>query len=75
MFNDKVKIHSSNPSMDDHTIVFPETGFRIPLSLWGVFLYFSSVAPTSASLQDGKDVYILTRYGHTLRFTQQMRRV
>ena len=58
--NDKAKIHLSDPSMDDHTTVFPETGFRIPLSLWGVFSYFSSVAPTSASLQDGKDVYILT---------------
>ena len=57
--DDKVKIYLSDPSMDDHAIVFPETGFMIHLYLWGVFLYFSSVAPTSASLQDGKDVYIL----------------
>ena len=60
IINDKAKIHSSDPSMDDHAIAFPETGFRIPLSLWGVFSYFPSVAPTSASLQHGKDVYILT---------------
>ena len=58
--NDKAIIHLSDPSMDNHAIEFPETGFRIPLSLRGVFSYFSSVAPTTTSLQDGKDVYILT---------------
>ena len=30
------KIHVDNPSVDDHAIVFKETGFRIPLSLHGI---------------------------------------
>ena len=45
--NDKAKIHLSDSSMDNHAIVFPETGFRIHLSLWGVFSYFSFVALTT----------------------------
>ena len=32
--NDVPKIHKEDPTVDDHTITFMETGFRIPLSLW-----------------------------------------
>jgi hypothetical protein len=29
------KIHVDEPTTADHSITFPETGFQIPLSLWG----------------------------------------
>ena len=35
--NDVPKIHKEDPTVDDHTITFVETGYRIPLSLWGIF--------------------------------------
>ena len=40
--NDKAKIHVADPTVDNHAIVFPTTGFRIRLMLWGVFSFFSS---------------------------------
>jgi hypothetical protein len=46
--NDVPKIQMNNPTEDHHSIVFPEGEFRIPLSLWGVFSYFPSSAPTRA---------------------------
>ena len=44
--NDKAKIHTVDPTNDDHVIIFKETGSQIPLSLWGVFSYFVRVKPT-----------------------------
>ena len=38
--NDVPKIHKDDPTVDDHVITFMETGFRIYLSFWGIFLYF-----------------------------------
>ena len=38
--NDVPKIHKEDPTVDGHAITFVETGFRIPLSLWGIFSYF-----------------------------------
>lgn len=57
---DVPKIQTLDPTEDDHAIVFRETGFRIPLSLWGVFSYFPSTKPTRNSLTSGHDVYMLT---------------
>ena len=37
--NDTSKIHVKNPGKSDHSIDFPETNFRIPLSLHGTFSY------------------------------------
>ena len=37
--NDKAKIHTVDPTNDDHVIIFKETGFWIPLALWGDFSY------------------------------------
>jgi hypothetical protein len=37
---DTPKIQLDDSSEEDHAITFPETGFRIALSLWGVFSYF-----------------------------------
>ena len=46
--------------MDDHSIIFPLTGFRIPLSLHGVFSFSSSDKATNDDLQVGYDTYVLT---------------
>jgi hypothetical protein len=37
---DTPKIQVDDPSEEDHALTFPETGFRILLSLWGVLSYF-----------------------------------
>ena len=58
--NDKAKIHMMNPTTEDHAIIFPKTGFRIPMMLWGIFSYFPTMKLTVDTLQTGKDVYILT---------------
>ena len=38
--NDIPKIQVKNPTVDDHTIIFPQGNLWIPLSLWGIFSYF-----------------------------------
>ena len=48
--NDVPKIHKEDPTVDDHAITFVEMGFRIPLSLWGIFSYFSTSKPTHDDL-------------------------
>jgi hypothetical protein len=58
--NDTPKIHVAEPTIDDHSIMFPETGFRIPLSLYGVFSYFSTSKPTITMMQESEEVYLLT---------------
>jgi hypothetical protein len=58
--NDIPKIHLTDPSIDDHAITFPETGFRIPLSLSGVFSFFLTSKPTAADHDSIDDVYMLT---------------
>ena len=46
--------------MDDHVITFGETGFKIPLSLSGIFSYFNTTKLTNDMLQDPPELYILT---------------
>ena len=58
--NDIPKIHKEDPTMDDHAITFVETGFRIPLSLWGIFSYFPTSKPTHDDLLNPNEVYILS---------------
>jgi hypothetical protein len=58
--NDTPKIHVAEPTIDDHSIMFPETRFRIPLSLYGVFSYFSTSKPTVTMMQESEEVYLLT---------------
>ena len=48
--NDKAKIHMQDLTMDDHVIIFSETGFKIPLSLSGIFSYFTTTKPTNDML-------------------------
>ena len=56
---DTPKIHVVDPSEDNHAIVFPETVFTIPLSLWGTFSYFPMTKPTMADLDNPDEVYLL----------------
>ena len=58
--NDQGKIHTANPTNDNHAIIFKETGFQMPLAFWGVFSYFATVKPTEETLCEGNDVYTLT---------------
>jgi hypothetical protein len=37
---DTPKIYMEEPTLEDHALTFPETGFRIPLSLTGTFSFF-----------------------------------
>ena len=57
--NDVPKIHKEDPTVDDHGITFVETGFRIPLSLWGIFSYFPTSKPMHDDLLNPDEVYIL----------------
>jgi hypothetical protein len=57
---DNAKIQLGDPSEEDYAITFPETGFRIPLSLWGVFSYFPTTKPTKDDLFEPDEVYLLT---------------
>ena len=58
--NDVPKIHKEDPTVDDHAITFVETGYRIPLSLWGIFSYFPTSKPTHDDLLNPNEVYILS---------------
>ena len=58
--NDVPKIHKDDPTVDDHAITFAETGFRIPLSLWGIFSYSPTSKPTQDDRLNLNEVYILS---------------
>jgi hypothetical protein len=57
---DTPKIQTIEPTKEDHSIYFPETDFRIPLSLWGMFSYFVTSKPTAMQMMESEDVYLLT---------------
>ncbi len=46
------KIHTADPSEDDHSLYFPEHKLRIPLKLNGTFSYFPTRSPIAADLQN-----------------------
>ena len=58
--NDTPKIQVDDPTIEEHSLLFPETGFRIPLSLWGTFSYFPTCKPTATQMQDSDEIYMLT---------------
>ena len=58
--SDMPKIQVDDPSEKDHSIYFPETNFRIPLSLWGTFSYFLTSKPTAEYMKEAEEVYMLT---------------
>jgi hypothetical protein len=57
---DTPKIQTIEPTEEDHSIYFPETDFRIPLSLWGMFSYFVTSKPTALQMMESEDIYLLT---------------
>ena len=57
---ERAKIHTEDPTMDNHSIMFPMTGFQIPLQLFGIFSYFSTTKPTEDDILAGHDVYVMT---------------
>lgn len=61
--NETPKIHVKDPAIEDHSIGFPGHDFRIPLSLWGIFSYFPTTAPTLQQIEECDDVYLLTPNG------------
>ena len=58
--NDMPKIQAEEPTVEHHSLYFPETSFRVPLKLWGIFSYFPSSKPSVGVLEQSKEVYTLT---------------
>ena len=58
--SDTPKIHLDDPGISDHSIEFPETKFRIPLSLHGIFSFVPTYKPNESMLKDCEEVYVLT---------------
>ena len=50
------KIQVKNPTVEDNSIYFQETGIIIPLQLWGVFSYFPTSKPTYEDMTDSEEV-------------------
>jgi hypothetical protein len=61
--NETPKIHVNDPTVEDHSIYFEESNFRILMALWGTFSYFPTSAPTTDELDACDDVYLLTPNG------------
>ena len=57
--NDTPKILVDDPTIEDHSLLFPETGFRILLSIWGTFSYFPTCKPPAMHMQDSDKIYML----------------
>ena len=54
------KIHVIDPTISDHSIMFPETKFRIPFPLYGIFSYLSTSKLSPQMLEDCEEAYVLT---------------
>ena len=54
------KIHVSSSTEEHHSIMFQETNFQIPLSLYVTFSYCSTSKPSIKDLEEPDDVYVLT---------------
>ena len=58
--NEVPKIHQDDVDLSDHSIYFEESDFRIPLSLNGIFSYFTVSKPSVETLNSCEDVHLLT---------------
>ena len=56
--NETPKIHSNYPSIEDHSITFPDSSLRIPLQLSGIFSYFHSRKPSERELYDCRKLFL-----------------
>jgi hypothetical protein len=68
---DTPKIQVRDPDVNDHSITFLETGFRIPLALWGVFSYFPTSKPSKETLNGIKDVKLCVNMGTELQVLEE----
>ena len=59
VINGTLKIQVDYPSVEDHSIDFPEENFRIPLSLWGLFSYFQTSKPSVETLNAYAELFLL----------------
>ena len=58
--NDIPKIHLTDPTVEDHAIIFPVDNTIIPLKLAGTFSYFPTTKPTENQVAECEDIYLLT---------------
>jgi hypothetical protein len=58
--NDTPKMQTIEPTEEDHSTHLPDTDFRIPLSLWGMFLHSVASTPTAEQMMEAEDVCLLT---------------
>jgi hypothetical protein len=58
IMSERAKIHSPNPSEDDHCIQFRDHELRIPLRLHGTFSFFHTRMPTDDELQSCDKLFI-----------------
>ena len=60
VINDKPKIHVSDPSLDDHAIIFVKDNMRIPLKINGIFSSFETTTPSPEQVRDCEDLFLST---------------
>ena len=56
--NETPKIHSSDPTIEDHSISFPDSSLRIPLQLVGIFSCFQTRKPSEDELYQCKKLFL-----------------
>ena len=61
--NDTPKIHVKDPSVEDHTILFPKYDVWIPLSLNGILSCFPSSKPSIDDMDICEDIFLTTPEG------------
>ena len=59
--NDTPKFHVLEPSVEDHSIYFKDEKVRIPLSLNGIFSYFTIRTPSAEDMCDEENFLHLTQ--------------
>ena len=58
--NDKPKIHVSDPSLDDHAIIFVKDNMITPLKINGILSYSETTTPIPEQVRDCEDVFLIT---------------
>jgi hypothetical protein len=53
--NDTPKMQTIEPTEEDHSTHLPDTDFRIPLSLWGMFSHSVASTPTAEQMMEAED--------------------
>ena len=61
--NEVPKIQSPDPDETTYSIWFPDSEFRIAMSLRGVFSYFLTRKPTREELVSTEDILVMTPQG------------